>query len=164
MRLLYERFGKKQKGYTSHDYKALVEEVAGQNANFIFEKLINGTADYLPYIIEALNFFGYVLMEQASIKPSENHYGFSLDENAGKPTVTYVLENGPADQSGLWMGDEIVAINGQAPYKNAQNLLRQASPPVNITIQRKHGIREIIVDKKSENLLKKYLVVKNSVN
>jgi hypothetical protein len=62
------------------------------------------------------------------------------------------------------MGDEIVAINGQAPYKNAQNLLRQASPPVNITIQRKHGIREIIVDKKSENLLKKYLVVKNSVN
>jgi predicted metalloprotease with PDZ domain len=164
MRLLYERFGKKQKGYTSHDYKALVEEVAGQNANFIFEKLIYGTADYLPYIIEALNFFGYVLMEQASIKPSENHYGFSLDENAGKPTVNYVLENGPADQSGLWMGDEIVAINGQAPYKNAQNLLRQASPPVNITIQRKHGIREIIVDKKSENLLKKYLVVKNSVN
>ncbi|MFO0359273.1 MAG: M61 family metallopeptidase, partial [Flavobacteriales bacterium] len=73
MRLLYERFGKKQKGYTSHDYKALVEEVAGQNANFIFEKLIYGTADYLPYIIEALNFFGYVLMEQASIKPSENH-------------------------------------------------------------------------------------------
>lgn len=164
MRLLYDRFGKKQIGYTSNDYKNIIEEVSGQKVDFIFEKLIYGTADYLPYIIEALNFFGYVLMEQASIKPSENHYGFSLDENAGKPTVTYVLENGPADQSGLWMGDEIVAINGQAPYKNIQNLLRQASPPVNITIQRKHGIREIIIDKKSENLLKKYLVVKNSVN
>jgi len=164
MRLLYDRFGKKQIGYTSDDYKDIIEEVSGQKVDFIFEKLIYGTADYLPYLIEALNFFGYVLMEQASIKPSENHYGFSLDENSGKPTVTYVVENGPADQSGLWMGDEIVAINGQAPYKNVQNLLRQASPPVNITIQRKHGIREIIVDKKSENLLKKYLVVKNSVN
>ncbi|MFN6380209.1 MAG: M61 family metallopeptidase [Flavobacteriales bacterium] len=162
MRLMYERFGKKQLGYTSNDYKKLIEEVAGQSADFIFEKLVYGTEDYLPYIIEALKHFGYVLMEQASSKASEHHFGFSLDENAGKPTVTYILENSPADQCGLWIGDEIVAINGQAPYKNVQSLMRQASVPVNLTIIRKHGIREIILNKKSENLLKKYLVVKAS--
>lgn len=164
MRLLYERFGKKQIGYTSSDYKALIEEVAEQNADFIFEKLVYGTEDYLPYILIALKYFGYTLMEQSSIKSSENNYGFSIDENAGKPTVTYVLENGPADECGLWIGDEIVAVNGQVPYKNVQNLLRQASVPVNLTILRKHGIREITLGNKSENLLKKYLVVKTSTN
>jgi predicted metalloprotease with PDZ domain len=161
MRLLYERFGKKQIGYTSSDYKAIIEEVAEQNADFIFEKLVYGTEDYLPYILIALKYFGYTLMEQPSSKASENNYGFSMDENAGKLTVTYVLENGPADECGLWMGDEIVAINGQVPYKNIQNLLRQTPASSKLTVSRKHQIIDLNLTIKKENLMKKYAVVKS---
>jgi predicted metalloprotease with PDZ domain len=142
MRLMYERFGKMKKGYSDNDYMALVNEVAGIDLSGLFNDIVYDTKDYEPFITAALKVFGYEMSRQPATKWSESAYGLSVDESIGKAVVTSVVEHSPADESGLWIGDEIMTINGIAPYKNFQHLLRQFEGDLNLLFLRKGELRQ----------------------
>ncbi len=142
MRLLYERFGKQQRGYTDNDYMALVNEVAGIDLSGMFNDIVFDTKDYEPFITAAFKVFGYDMQRQPASKWSEATYGLSVDEAVGKATVTAVVEHSPADTAGLWTGDEILTINGVALYKNFQHLLKQFEGEMHILFLRKGELRQ----------------------
>jgi predicted metalloprotease with PDZ domain len=142
MRLLYERYGKNKIGYTDNDYMTLVNEVAGIDLSGMFNDIVYDTKDYEPFITAALKVFGYDMTRQPASKYSESVYGLSIDEIVGKAIVTSVVENSPADEAGLWIGDEIMIINGVAPYKNFQHLLRQFENDLHILFLRKGELHQ----------------------
>lgn len=142
MRLLYERYGKQQRGYTDNDYMTLVNEVACIDLSGMFDDIVYGTKDYEPFITAAFKVFGYEMQRQPASKWSEANFGLSVDEIVGKATVTNVIENSPADNAGLWIGDEIVTINGVVLYKNFQHLLKQFEGDLHILFLRKGELRQ----------------------
>lgn len=162
MRLMYERFGKTGLGYSSADYKFILEEVGGFSFDEIFTKLYNGTSDYLPFIIQALEINGYQLMESPSPKYSESNLGMSIDETGGKNTISYILKDGPADQSGLWYGDEIISVNGIHAHKNMQSLLRLGGNELLVEFTRKNKTKKATLQNSQEVFMKRYFVVKKS--
>lgn len=162
MRRLYQEFGKTGKGYTRDEYKRLLEEEGQCSFDDIFDYLIEGTEDYLPYIIDALNFHGLELRAGASPKYSEAFGGFGTDESSGKVLISSIYPTGPADLAGLWYGDEIVSINGQTPYKNFQNLLKQSGARVHLKVHRKNGAFETVFEPSENPVMLRYLVAKKS--
>ena len=137
MQSFYERFGKLSKGYTREDYIALLNERSDFDFSELFQSYVNGKQDYLPMLRKVLSYVGVELQEAPSSKWSETNLGVSLDESNHKVVVTAVVPNSPADESGLWYSDEIVAVNGLAPYKNVQQLLRMHALDLELTILRK---------------------------
>ena len=137
MKKFYDRFGKTGVGYTREDYIALLNESGDYDFTDLFQSYVNGTEDYLPKIKEVLAFAGVELQEVPSSKWSETYLGISLDESNQRVSVSAIVPNSPGDGSGLWYGDEIVAVNGIAPYKNAQQLMRMYAMQLELTILRK---------------------------
>jgi predicted metalloprotease with PDZ domain len=137
MKLFYERFGKQQRGYTQGDYLAILNELTDYDFTPVFHSYVNGTDDYIPEIRKVLEYVGIELLESPSSKWSEAHLGVSLDESNQKVVVSAVVPHSPADLSGLWYSDEIIAVNGIAPYKNVQQLMRMYALELELTILRK---------------------------
>jgi predicted metalloprotease with PDZ domain len=50
MRLLWQRHGKPQIGFTAADYRAICEEVAGEDLTWYFDEVINGNAPLEGYL------------------------------------------------------------------------------------------------------------------
>ncbi|MEN9348410.1 MAG: hypothetical protein RLZZ77_1921 [Bacteroidota bacterium] len=147
MRDLYKDFGQKQKGYAEVDYQRIMTKWGG-DVKDIFEDLVYGTEDYTPYLVDACNYLGLNWTAAASAKYTEWALGLTLEEAPTKATVTAVVENSPADLAGLWIGDEIISINGVAPYKNIQNLIKAA--PTELTILRKGILTQVEVTPDSQ--------------
>jgi len=137
MKMMYERFGKESKGYSRQDYLSLLNECSDFDFSDLFASYVNGTDDYLPAIRKVLSYAGAELQETPSSKWSEANLGVSLDESNQKVVVSGVVPDSPGDQSGLWYSDEIVAVNGIAPYKNVQQLLRMYASDLELAVIRK---------------------------
>lgn len=159
---LYNEYGKKGIGYSKHNYKTILEEVGHCSFNDIFDQLINGTADYMPYITEALHFNNLELRAQASPKFGESFCGLSIEETSGKNAITSIYPTGPADLAGLWYGDEILSINGYSPYKNIQNLLRNGGPKMTVEVNRKNRLVQVLLEPSEQPVMLRYLVAKKS--
>lgn len=162
MKELYISFGKKQRGYTVADYQKILEHISGIDFTWMFSSLVFGTEDYLPYIIQALDYFGYELRESASTKVSEARFGFSIDEGGAKNTISFIKKQCSADQSGLWYGDEIISVNRISPYKNIQNLLNDAGSTMKLHILRRNRLMEVDLKASGEIEMKKYYLFKKS--
>lgn len=162
MKLMYERFGKMGIGYSAQDFQNILEEVSGVSFQKVFDQLYRGTADYTPYIIEALDYNGYQLMEGPSTKSSEADFGMVLDESGNRPSISMLSKNSAADEAGLWYGDEIVTIDGIQPYKNVQSILRAIEKSAEITFLRKNELMKTTLMKTGKTYLKRYFVDKKS--
>ena len=109
MKIMYDRFGKKEIGYSELDYLNCMEEVGQVSFQDVFNELFHGTEDYGRFLKEELSYFGIKLNLIDNPNPAAGKFGFFTDD---KNSVVLVAENSPADQSGLWFGDKIIAIDG----------------------------------------------------
>ena len=162
MRKLYNDFGKKGIGYSKYDYQSILEEVGQCSFQDIFSKLIEGTADYMPFIIEALKYNQLELKAQASPKYSESFCGLSIEEASGKNAITSIYPTGPADTAGLWYGDEILSVNGVATYKNIQNLLKTGGSKLTVEVNRKNKFVQVVLEPTEHPVMLRYLVARKS--
>ena len=137
MRDLYSDFGLKGKGYSESDYQHLIRKYLGDLTDQIFTQFVNGVEDYLPQLTQSFSYAGIQIMQQASPKWSESNYGFGIDETGGKCVISNVMPCSPADEAGLWSGDEIITVNDIAPYKNVQSLLKMSETGPEIQFLRK---------------------------
>lgn len=160
MKHFYERFGKQKRGYTQHDYLSLLNEFTDADFTEMFASYVKGTFDYLPAIRTALGYVGVELQDVPSSKWSEAHLGLTLDENNQRYVVSGVVPQSPADTCGLWYSDEVVAINGIAPYKNVQQLLRMYAQQLELTVLRKGKIITVTPMTDGSTWVNKYRCVK----
>lgn len=127
MRLMNSRFGTTGIGYSESDYFGILEEVSGVSFSDIRSSLINGTGDYSSFLQTAANQLALQWKIEPVLKWSEASLGFSLDEGGARAVVTSVVTDSPGDHAGLWLDDELITVNGIAPYRNIQQLLRMNS-------------------------------------
>jgi predicted metalloprotease with PDZ domain len=159
---LYNEFGKKGIGYSKHHYKTILEEVGGCSFDDVFTQLIEGTSDYIPHIIDALHFNQLEMRAQPSPKFSEAFCGLAIEEASGKNGITAIYPTGPADIAGLWYGDEILSVNGNAPYKNIQNLLRTGGSKMTVEVNRKNKLIQVLLEPSEQAVMLRYLVARKS--
>ena len=132
--LLYERFGKPQKGYSENDIIALVNEVSGKDHSEFFKTYVYSPHDYEIPLMEAFNYLGIELVKSPSILCSEHLYGFKTIDNNLFSRVSSVMPYSPAWKCELFNGDDIIAINGIALKNNLNNWLNYFSNDENIEL------------------------------
>lgn len=119
-RVLYNEFGKKNKGYSEQDIIRLCEEAAGISLADFFKKYVYGTEDFEPMLNECFDYVGLEMQKNPSHFKCESDFGFKVAEQAHISKVTLVAPYSPAWKAGLSMGDEIMSVNG-SDIKNDLN-------------------------------------------
>jgi len=113
MRLLYERFGKDEKGYSEQDYQQTIEEVGGRNYACFFANYYYGTKDIELELSELLSYVGLEIRNTSSKLYFENRFGFKAEYIKGRSArITEIAPDSIADRALLKSGDEIISING----------------------------------------------------
>ena len=158
MRVLYDP-KKRVSTYNADSYKHLLEEISGMDFTSIFNSIIYGKEDFGPFIIEALQVFGWEFKELTSKKSTWN-FGFKTQLKNGCQHVLSVLENSAAHLSGMVEGDEIIAVNGVKIQQNLEQWLSYyASQKITLTIFRNHNISEIELVKPNDNQFYEYKIL-----
>lgn len=134
MRAAYARYSGDQ-GYTEAEFVALASEVTGADLQPWFDHTVAnpGEFDYQPM----LNWYG--LMFQAPPKPDASMLPNQLEQPDGAPawlgagvradgTVSQVRSDTPAYDGGLYVDDEILALDGFRVSGNVDSLLRNYRP------------------------------------
>lgn len=111
MHYLYNEFALKGKAYSDSDYKGIVEHFANNSYDKIFTDYINGTADYEPILREAIAYIGCELILTPSSKFHEHSIGIKVAEVNSACKITSVYPDSVADQAGISINDEILAVN-----------------------------------------------------
>ena len=113
MRLLYDRFGNSDGGYTEKDYQNAVEEIGGRSYTEFFKDYYYGTKDIEAELADLMSYVGLEIKNIRSRLYFENRFGFKVEYIQGRSArITDVAPDSIADKAQLKLGDEIVSING----------------------------------------------------
>lgn len=112
MRLMYERFGIQNKGYTEADYLAVLEEVAGMDLKRYRDELLFGTADYTPWLTHALSWIGCELHVLPNGDELAANYGIKTVKVGDTTKVAVLAPGSPGIAAGLSTGDIITSSDG----------------------------------------------------
>ena len=126
-RVLFNEFGKKNKGYSESDLIKLCEAAAGVSLNDFFKKFVYGTEDFEPMLIECFDYVGLDMKKNLSAQRSESHFGFKVAEQVNLTKVILVAPYSPAWKAGISVGDEIIAVNSNDIKNDLNNWLKQVS-------------------------------------
>ncbi len=111
MHYLYNEFALKRKGYSELDYKGVVEYFANNSFDKIYVNQINGTADYRPVLVEAMDYIGCELVMNPTAQYHEHSLGMKVSETNGICKVSAVYPGSVADKAGIALNDELIAVN-----------------------------------------------------
>ena len=111
-RVLYEEFGKRQRGYSEKDVIDICEKIAGVSLIDFFNKYVYGTEDFEIPLKECFDYLGIEFLKIPSTTICESKYGFKTVDFGTNKKVTLIAPYSPSWKAGLSIGDEIVAING----------------------------------------------------
>ena len=109
MRRLYFEFACNGKGYTSDDYKQIIEQISAERWDTFFENYVFGSKDFEPILRSTLLKAGLELQVTPSKELYERNYGIKL-EDSGK--ITQLAPDSPALRAGMQVGEVIATING----------------------------------------------------
>ena len=167
MRKLYTDFALQGKGVSDANYKDTVEEIAGVSYNDIYTNLIHGNKDYTPLLNEALDYIGCKL----EIKPSANYneaaLGFKVRIENNMTLVDNIYPNSLAENLGLSINDEIIAINGIKINQDIEHWCNYfSSEAIGLSVKRELGdICKILFEKeRKNNAFKEYSIDKGTGN
>ena len=110
--VLYNQFGKLNKGYQESDIISLCETMAGVSLGSFFDNYVFGTEDYETQLIECFNYLSIEFSKQSSPHSSEDLFGFKTIDFSLNRKITLIAPYSPAWKAGLSIGDEIIAVNG----------------------------------------------------
>ena len=151
MKILYQDFAKKGKGVSDLDYRNTIEQVAGVSYDNIYNNFLHGTTDYTEQLTESLRHIGCDLKIAPSKKYNEAYLGFTVRYENSKCIVDNIYPNSIAEENGLSINDEIMAING---IKIINNLSQWSdyfkSEEIAFSVKRELGVIEKIKLDKTE--------------
>lgn len=108
LRLLWQRFGQPESGFSPQDLKRTIEEVAGIDLTDFWQRYIDGVEE-LPFG-EYLAHFGLQLV--ASSDSALPFLGMTVKTEGNRDMIKTVEVGSPAQIAGIDPGDELLAING----------------------------------------------------
>lgn len=116
--LLYERFGKNNKGYTEQDIIDLVNEVSGIDNSDFFKNFVYTPNDFEIPLKEAFNDLGIEFNKEKNSHDCEHFFGFKTIEHGQFVKVSLVAPYSPSWKAGLFAGDDVLAVNGMMVKNN----------------------------------------------
>ncbi len=137
--LLYERFGKKNIGYSEPDIINLVNEVSGKDFTEFFKTYVYTAIDFEAGLLECFQYLGIKFIKETNVLEAENHYGLKAIDNGFFSKVTLVAPYSPAWKAGLFAGDEIMAVNNIMLKNNLNNWLQYFSDSESIDLSVNSG-------------------------
>lgn len=111
-RILYNDFGKQEKGYTEEDIVSICGQVAGTDLSGFFKRYVYGTDDFTEPLEACFRYLGIEWERKPSSQISESVYGFKTLDFGNNRKVSLVAPGSPAWEAGLSAGDEVLAVNG----------------------------------------------------
>lgn len=147
--LLYERFGKKNKGYTEQNIIELVNEVSGKDHSEFFKNYVYTPNDFETSLSECFDYLGIELIKQKSNSISEHLFGFKTIDNGAFARITLVAPYSPAWKAGLFAGDEILAINDVMIKNNFNQWLQyfSESEEIKLTVNSAEKLKTLTLQK-----------------
>lgn len=162
MKLMYDRFYLKDKGYNEQDYLLLLEEVSGVEMSQYFEDIIWGKGKVEQYLPESLNKIGLEIKEEASAMLHEKYFGFKTTTENGVLQIAYCLDNSPADNVGLGLNNIIKSINGKVVSSDEELSAEVAKNPndMKLVVKSLFTEKEIVLNTNGEHYFNNYSLVK----
>ncbi|MCE3294749.1 MAG: hypothetical protein K0R65_463 [Crocinitomicaceae bacterium] len=111
MKRLYFDFYLHGKGVSEADYRATVEQLAGQSFGEILENYCYGTKPFESILVESFEYLGLELIHTPSKKYSAGKLGFKTISHGPNFVVKAIYPGGPAEMGKLMLDDEIIAVN-----------------------------------------------------
>ena len=109
MRLMWQRFGIDEIGFSEMQLRQAIAEVADVNLDEFFHRYIETTTE-LPFN-EYLEPFGLHL-KPVKEKEKVPYVGIKIQSENGKEVIKFVAVDSPASTAGIDPGDELLAIDG----------------------------------------------------
>lgn len=132
MKAAYQKYSE-TRGFTSDEFRALAEQVAGVNLQALWGRAIAGTAE-LNYT-EALDTLGLRFKPVSGPSPGKAWLGISTRNDAGRLIVSQVRRDTPALAAGLNVDDEILAIGEfRVRADRLENRLEQYAPGDRVSV------------------------------
>ncbi len=108
MQSLYANFHvKKNRGFTSNEFKKELESFVGRNLDDFYARYINGT-EIPPYAA----IFGEMGVDVEDASSTFPDFGAALSNSGGKTIIKSIRSNSAAEDAGLSVNDEIIGCNG----------------------------------------------------
>nr|MBA3900159.1 PDZ domain-containing protein [Bacteroidota bacterium] len=149
MRILYNDFGKKRRGYSEKDIYRIIEKVAERPMNEFLDQYAYGRTDFRPMLEECLEYLGLKIKESDSVKYTETYLGFKSTEEGDKAIVRAIYPGSIADIAGLMLNDQIIAVNGNRVSNNMDNWCRfyakEEKTEITLTIFSSFRQKELII-------------------
>jgi predicted metalloprotease with PDZ domain len=158
LKLLWERFGKMQIGYSLEDYINLVNEVSGKDMKNYFDDYIFGTKDLAVRLHTILQTIGCELITTDSENTYAQTFGFLLALRNGELVVELIEPHAPADEM-LTLKDKILCIDNQSIMSEENILLNDLLAKKTIatlTINRNGKEKEVIIKADGKSYLPEY--------
>ena len=132
MRLMWQKFGQAEIGFTPEQLQEVFESVAGKDLDDFFARYIDGIEE-LPFN-QYLEPFGLQLVSDSE-EASVPHLGMKVQTENGREAIKFVEAGTPAGRSGIDAGDELLAIDGmRVTAQTLSDRLRDYQPSDNIQI------------------------------
>lgn len=129
--LLYERFGKKEIGYTEQNIVDLMEEVSGDQSVIgfkdFFKNYVYTPNDFEIPLKECFDYLGIEFGKENNSNVHEHYFGFKAIDAGSFSKISLVYPYSPAWKAGLFAGDEILAVNGMMLNNNLNHWLQYFS-------------------------------------
>ena len=124
-RILWDKFKDDGKGINDTTFKSVCENVAGKPLNEIWNYLSTTAPLKIQNYFEP---FGLVLKPEHSTAEREKSGWFGVSIKKNNTTISTTLSTGSGYTSGLYVHDEILAINGQrVSSENVKNYMENIS-------------------------------------
>ncbi len=149
MRLLWQEYGKQNKGVPEGEIECLAGQVAGSDLSTFFERYLYGTEDPpLGELLETVGIEFFVRQAESAAdlggKPStlsaqvlerKPYLGIKSAADAGNLKIANVFVNSAAIKAGLSAGDILIAVDGlKVTSTNLEKLLAPYKPGDNVEI------------------------------
>ena len=108
MRLMWERFGREEVGFTEKQLRDTIAEVAGDNLDDFFSRYIE-TTEELPFN-DYFDPFGLYL--KTVVESDAPFLGIKVQSQNNKELIQFVIAESPAALGGIDANDELLAIDG----------------------------------------------------
>ena len=124
-RILWDKFKDDGKGINDTTFKSVCEDVAGKPLNEIWNYLSTTAPLQIENYFES---FGIILKSEHSTAEREKSGWFGVNIKKNSTAISTTLSTGSGYTSGLYVHDEILAINGQrVSLENVKNYMENIS-------------------------------------
>jgi predicted metalloprotease with PDZ domain len=150
-RILYNEFGKQEKGYTEKDIIRICGQVAGIDLSGFFKSYVYGTEDFTEPLQECFRYLGIEWERKPSPHISESAYGFKALDFGNNRKVSLIAPGSPAWEAGLSAGDEVLAVNGYTLRNDFYEWMTYfKAEDIELTVSSGSQLKKIFLTKKRE--------------